>query len=194
MTVTGRKLDYAFGAVLTNAAEVNALDRLTFGGSTCIRIPRSILSALVIDIDDIAMRPIPDEVNTLNLLIGYANALPTDAPLASPPGLRHLIVSQVTDLVALTLGDRLHALAGPPFGGASRDSIQSETCSKSQWKPAAIPTIWPSWPLKPWCANASHGSPSLRPPLIQTTRARPADHLMNGSTPAGNVARQLSWL
>jgi len=42
--------------------------------------------------------------------------------------------------------------------------------------------------------NASHGSPSLRPPLIQVARARPADHLTNGSTPAGNVALQLSWL
>jgi hypothetical protein len=27
----------------------------------------------------------------------------------------------------------------------------------------------------------------------QLTRARPADHLMKGSTPAGNVALQLSW-
>src|SRR6266478_6386643 len=40
-------------------------DRPTFGGSTVVRIPRSILSALVIDIDDIVMRPIPGETNTL---------------------------------------------------------------------------------------------------------------------------------
>jgi len=115
VSAAGRKLDYAFGAVLTNAAEVSALDRLTFGGSTCIRIPRSILSALVIDIDDIAMRPIPGEMNTLPLLIGYANPLLTDAPLASPPELRHLVVSQITDLVALTLGatrDAAHIAEG----------------------------------------------------------------------------------
>jgi len=103
VAAAGRKIDYACGAVLTNAAEVSVFDRPTFGGSTVVRIPRSILSALVIDIDDIVMRPIPGETNTLRLLLGYANALLTDAPLASPPELRHLIVSQITDLVALTL-------------------------------------------------------------------------------------------
>ena len=103
VAAAGRKIDYACGAVLTNAAEVSAFDRPTFGGSTVVRIPRSILSALVIDIDDIVMRPIHGETNTLKLLLGYANALLTDAPLASPPELRHLIVSQITDLVALTL-------------------------------------------------------------------------------------------
>ena len=103
VAAAGRKIDYACGAVLTNAAEVSAFDRPTFGGSTVVRIPRSILSTLVIDIDDIVMRPIPEETNTLKLLLGYANALLTDAPLASPRELRHLIVSQITDLVALTL-------------------------------------------------------------------------------------------
>src|SRR5438552_11450836 len=103
VSAAGRELDYGCGALLTNAAEVSVLDRPTFGGSTVIRIPPSILSALVIDIDDVVMRPIPEETNTLKLLLGYANALLTDAPLASPPELRHLIVSQITDLVALTL-------------------------------------------------------------------------------------------
>jgi AraC-like DNA-binding protein len=103
VAAAGRELEHGCGAVLTNAAEVSVLDRPTFGGSTVVRIPRSILSALVIDIDDIVMRPIPGETNALKLLLGYANALLTDAPLASPPELRHLIVSQITDLVALTL-------------------------------------------------------------------------------------------
>jgi AraC-like DNA-binding protein len=69
----------------------------------------------VIDIDDIVMRPIPGETNTLKLLLGYANVLLTDVPLASPPELRHLIVSQITDLVALTLGatrDAAHIAEG----------------------------------------------------------------------------------
>src|SRR5712675_190693 len=81
VAAAGRKIDYACGAVLTNAAEVSAFDRPSFGGSTVVRIPRSILSALVIDIDDIAMRPIPGETNTLKLLLGYANALLTDVPV-----------------------------------------------------------------------------------------------------------------
>ncbi len=102
-SAVGRELDYGYGALLTNAAEVSVLDRLTFGGSTVVRIPRSILSALVIDIDDIVMRPIPGETDTLRLLLGYANTLLTDTPLASPAELRHLIVNHVTDLVALAL-------------------------------------------------------------------------------------------
>jgi AraC-like DNA-binding protein len=102
-SAAGRELEYGYGALLTNAAEITVLDRLTFGGSTVVRIPRSILSALVIDIDDIVMRPIPRETSPLRLLLGYANALLTDAPLALPPELPHLIVNHITDLVALTL-------------------------------------------------------------------------------------------
>jgi AraC-like DNA-binding protein len=104
VSASGCELDHGCGAVLTNAAEVSTLDRATFGGSNVVRIPRSILSALVIDIDDVVMRPIPRETNTLKLLIGYTNGLLTEDVLASPPEFRHLVVSQVTDLVALTLG------------------------------------------------------------------------------------------
>jgi AraC-like DNA-binding protein len=100
----GRELHYGCGAILTNAAEASTFDRPTFGGSTVVRIPRSILSPLVMGIDDIAMRRIPAETNTLKLLIAYANALLTDGTFESPPELRHLVVNQVTDLVALTLG------------------------------------------------------------------------------------------
>ncbi|MFL6792090.1 MAG: helix-turn-helix transcriptional regulator [Bradyrhizobium sp.] len=97
------ELNYGCGAILTNAAEVSTLDRPAFGGSTVLRIPRSILSPLVIGIDDIVMRPIRRETSPLKLLVGYANALLTEDTPASP-ALRHLVVSQVTDLVALTLG------------------------------------------------------------------------------------------
>ena len=101
VSAAGRDLDYGCGAILTNAAEASTLDRPSFGGSTVVRIPRSILSPLVIGIDDITMRPIPAETNTLRL--GYANALLTDGAFESPPELRHLVVNHVTDLVALTL-------------------------------------------------------------------------------------------
>ena len=104
VSAAGRDLDYGCGAILTNAAEASTLDRPSFGGSTVVQIPRSILSPLVIGIDDITMRPIPAETNTLRLLIGYANALLTDGAFESPPELRHLVVNHVTDLVALTLG------------------------------------------------------------------------------------------
>jgi AraC-like DNA-binding protein len=115
VSTAGCDLDYRRGAILTNAAEASVLDRPIFGGSTVIRIPRSILSPLVIGIDDIAMRPIPAETNTLKLLIEYARALLTDGTFESPPELRHLVVNQVTDLVALTLGatrDAAHIAEG----------------------------------------------------------------------------------
>ena len=106
VTVSGdsREVDYGYGAVLTNAAEPSALHRSTFGGSTVVRIPRTILSTLVIGVDDIVMRPIPGETNTLKLLIAYTDTLLTDGAFESPPELRHLIANQITDLVALTLG------------------------------------------------------------------------------------------
>jgi AraC-like DNA-binding protein len=100
----GREVDHGYGAVLTNAAEASVLYRPSFGGSTVIRIPRSILSTLVIDIDDLVMRPIPGRTNTLKLLTDYADALLTDQTFELPPELRHVVVNQITDLVALTLG------------------------------------------------------------------------------------------
>jgi AraC-like DNA-binding protein len=66
-------------------------------------------------IDDIVMRPITGQTGTLKLLIGYANALLTDGTFESPPELRHLIASQITDLVAVTLGatrDAAHIAEG----------------------------------------------------------------------------------
>src|SRR3954451_868712 len=73
VSAAGRDLDYGCGAILTNAAEASTLDRPSFGGSTVVRIPRSILSPLVMGINDTTMTPFPAETNTLRLLIGYAN-------------------------------------------------------------------------------------------------------------------------
>jgi AraC-like DNA-binding protein len=111
VSAAGRQVDHGCGAILTNAAEASSLDRPTFGGSTVVRIPRAILSPLVIDIDEITMRPIPAEMSTLKLLVDYTHALLTDDTLAHPPELRNLVANQITDLVALTLG-------------ATRDSAQ----------------------------------------------------------------------
>jgi AraC-like DNA-binding protein len=115
VSAAGRELDHGFGAVLTNAAEASVLDRPTFGGSTVVRTPRSVLSALVVDIDDVVMRPITGHMNSLKLLIDYANALLSNDTLELPPELRHLVVDQITDLVAVTLGatrDAAHIAEG----------------------------------------------------------------------------------
>jgi AraC-like DNA-binding protein len=90
-------------AVLVNSAEVTRFDRSTRGGSLSMRIPHSVLSSLVADIDDVVMRHIPRTTDALRLLTGYTAPLLDEEELAAPE-LRRLAVTHVQDLVALTLG------------------------------------------------------------------------------------------
>jgi AraC-like DNA-binding protein len=99
-----RELSLNCGAILTDDAEVSTLDRRGFGGSTGIRIPRSTLAGLVVNVEDFIMRPISRDTSAFKLLNSYVIALLTDdAPVLSAE-LPHLVASQITDLVALTLG------------------------------------------------------------------------------------------
>jgi AraC-like DNA-binding protein len=90
-------------AVLINSNEVTTFNRFKAGGSLSLRIPRSILSSLVVNIDDVVMQSIPHDADALRLLTSYAGSLIADGEMASP-NLRHLVINHVTDLVALTLG------------------------------------------------------------------------------------------
>src|ERR1700741_1475421 len=75
-----------------------------------IRLPRASLRPLVHDIDDAVLRAIPRGTGTLNLLRGYADAL-FDDPVLSAPDARQLLVTQLCDLVALTIGATRDAAA-----------------------------------------------------------------------------------
>lgn len=75
-----------------------------------IRLPRASLRPLVHDIDDAVLRPISRGTGMLNLLKGYADAL-FDDPAASAPDVRQLLVTQLCDLVAVTLGATRDAAA-----------------------------------------------------------------------------------
>jgi AraC-like DNA-binding protein len=55
------------------------------------------------NIDDAVVRPIPRGTGALALLANYVGAL-IDDPLFSTPEMRRLIVAQLCDLVAITLG------------------------------------------------------------------------------------------
>jgi AraC-like DNA-binding protein len=68
-----------------------------------IRLPRASLRPLVHDIDDAVLRPISRGTGMLNLLKGYADAL-FDDPAVSAPDVRQLVVTQLCDLVAVTMG------------------------------------------------------------------------------------------
>jgi AraC-like DNA-binding protein len=75
-----------------------------------IRLPRASLRPLVRNIDDAVLRPIPRGTGMLNLLRGYADAL-FDDPVLSAPDMRQLLVTQLCDLVAVTVGATRDAAA-----------------------------------------------------------------------------------
>ena len=90
-------------AVLMSTGEVKVFDRPVHGGSLSFRIPRSILSAIVPDVDDVVMQLIPQKTEALKLLAGYTAPLFNDIALATPE-FRRTAVNHLHDLVALALG------------------------------------------------------------------------------------------
>jgi hypothetical protein len=67
-----------------------------------VRLPRASLTPLVCNIDDAVLRPIPHGTGTLNLT-NYVGALIDDRVLAALE-MRQLIIAQLCELVAVTLG------------------------------------------------------------------------------------------
>jgi AraC-like DNA-binding protein len=90
-------------AVLVRGDDVAESVRFISGRSFSLRIPRSVLSALVADVDAAVMRQISRKNGALRLLTGYADSLP-DGNGGATPGLVPLVVSHMHDLVAFTLG------------------------------------------------------------------------------------------
>jgi AraC-like DNA-binding protein len=90
-------------AVLMSTGEAKVFDRPVHGGSLSFRIPRSILSSIVADVDDVVMQLIPQKTEALKLLAGYAAPLFHDIALATPE-FRRTAVNHLHDLVALALG------------------------------------------------------------------------------------------
>ena len=94
-------LSYSAGRTITRPALVD---------HRVIRLPRALLRPLVHDIDDAVLRPIPRGTGMLNLLRGYADAL-FDDPVLGAPDVRQLLVTQLCDLVAVTVGATRDAAA-----------------------------------------------------------------------------------
>jgi AraC-like DNA-binding protein len=69
-----------------------------------------LLRPLVPGIDDAVLRPIPRGTGMLNLLRSYADAL-FDDPAVAAPQMQQLIVAQLCDLVAVTIGATRDAAA-----------------------------------------------------------------------------------
>lgn len=90
-------------AVLLSSSDVKVCQRHTPGGSFSLRVPRSVLASMVIDVDDAVMKYIPRDADVLRLLTGYAGGLLEEDTLLLP-ALRRSVVTHVHDLVALALG------------------------------------------------------------------------------------------
>jgi len=75
-----------------------------------IRLPRASLSPLVRNIDDAVLRVIPRNTGMLKLLKNYVDAV-FDDPALMQPEMRRVIVAQICDLVAVTLGATRDAAA-----------------------------------------------------------------------------------
>lgn len=95
-------------AVLTSSEDAITFERFFTGDSFSLRIPRTVLQPLVVDIDDTIMRLIPQGTEALRLLTGYAGLLIDEKALAAP-SLRQAAVGHLHDLLALTLGSTLES-------------------------------------------------------------------------------------
>jgi AraC-like DNA-binding protein len=75
-----------------------------------VRLPRAALSPLVRNIDDAVLCRIPSGTGMLSLLRNYVDAVFNDPALAMPE-MRQLIIAQLCDLIAVTLGATRDATA-----------------------------------------------------------------------------------
>ncbi len=91
------------GAVLISNAEASATVVPGPSRFACIAVPRKPMMALVPNLDDLLVRPLPADAGVLQLLENYLTVL-EDARLADTPGLQHAVVNHVHDLVAVILG------------------------------------------------------------------------------------------
>jgi AraC-like DNA-binding protein len=97
-------------AMLMSYSAGRTVNRPALVDHRVIRLPRALLRPLVPGIDDAVLRPIPRGTGMLNLLRCYADALFNDAAVAAPQ-MRRLIVAQLCDLVAVTIGATRDAAA-----------------------------------------------------------------------------------
>ena len=97
-------------AMLLSYSAGRTISRPSLVDHRVIRLPRASLGPLVHDIDDAVLRPIPRGSSMLNLLRAYADAL-FDDPAVAAPHIRQLVVAQLCDLVAVTIGATRDAAA-----------------------------------------------------------------------------------
>jgi AraC-like DNA-binding protein len=111
--VSGRRGDATLrdgDAMLLSYSVSRSISRPDLVDHRVIRLPRASLGPLVRNIDDAVLCPIPRSTGMLSLLRSYVDAVFDDPALAIPQ-MRQLIVAQLCDLVAVTLGATRDATA-----------------------------------------------------------------------------------
>jgi AraC-like DNA-binding protein len=117
VSARGREVLLAPGdGVLVSSDDVMMYDRASYGESLSLRVPRSVLSSIVVGIDDAVMRPISRQSETLKLLTCYAATL-IDGNALAEPSLRGVAINHVHDLIALTLGATRETVETTDAGG-----------------------------------------------------------------------------
>jgi AraC-like DNA-binding protein len=103
VTARGRELDETVSAGLMSFADLISVSTPESSHFLLVQIPRARLAALVANVDDAVLRPVPKTSAPLRLLRGYLGVLEGEGALATPR-LRDSVVSHILDLVALTVG------------------------------------------------------------------------------------------
>ena len=97
-------------AMLLNYSVSRTISRPGLVDHRVVRLPRAALSPLVRNIDDAVLCRIPSGTGMLSLLRNYVDAVFNDPALAMPE-MRQLIIAQLCDLIAVTLGATRDATA-----------------------------------------------------------------------------------
>ena len=128
----GRELSPIRDAVLLSAADVMRIDVPSGSQGPMVTLSRRRLAPLVPGLEDAFMRPVPRDVEALQLLTRYLCLFDDQQSLATPE-LRSLVVNHVYDLVALALGATRDAAAvanGRGVRAARLHAIKTEILNK----------------------------------------------------------------
>jgi len=97
-------------AMLLNYSVSRTISRPSLVNHRVVRLPRAALSPLVRNVDDAVLCRIPRGTGMLRLLRNYVDAVFDDPALAMPE-VRQLVIAQLCDLIAITLGATRDAAA-----------------------------------------------------------------------------------
>jgi AraC-like DNA-binding protein len=104
MTQCGREATLGDGdAILLSCSDVGAVTRPSACRYLGVRVPRTVLAALVPDIEDLVAVPIPRGSPGLALLQNYVSGLLSAVEGSAAPAVHRLATGHIYDLLALTL-------------------------------------------------------------------------------------------